>query len=273
MGQDFFAFVLGLGGVEWPRTLLGTQMWLSRMLASKFGSDTDPTNHLQLTAHRGNLLEGLCGQFGINRVTGKVAANASQRPLAVRFQGEAGIGDGIRREWLNETVKEIVDLQRALFVSKDGGRTLQPNAESALAAGADHLSYFALLGRMAGFAFHHRETIPAEWTTAFIKAGFGYEIVSADLESFDPELYEKRVVYIRDALYASRDGMELTELDLTFEIESIDPQEYSSTKRKRETEELKPGGSQIARCAFFDRNLHSRMLLVPTPARLKRAGV
>jgi hypothetical protein len=29
----------------------------------------------------------------------------------------------------------------------------------------------------------------------------------------------------------------------------------------------------MARCAFFDRNLHSRMPLVPTPARLKRAGV
>jgi hypothetical protein len=27
------------------------------------------------------------------------------------------------------------------------------------------------------------------------------------------------------------------------------------------------------RCAFFDRSLHSRMPLVPTPARLKRAGV
>jgi hypothetical protein len=31
--------------------------------------------------------------------------------------------------------------------------------------------------------------------------------------------------------------------------------------------------SAVARCAFFDRNLHSRMPLVPTPARLKRAGV
>jgi len=28
-----------------------------------------------------------------------------------------------------------------------------------------------------------------------------------------------------------------------------------------------------ARCTFFDRNLHSRMPLVPTPASLKRAGV
>jgi hypothetical protein len=33
------------------------------------------------------------------------------------------------------------------------------------------------------------------------------------------------------------------------------------------------GGKIEARCAFFDRNLHSRMPLVPTPARLKRAGV
>jgi hypothetical protein len=29
----------------------------------------------------------------------------------------------------------------------------------------------------------------------------------------------------------------------------------------------------IARCAFFGRNLHSRMPLDPTPARLKRADV
>jgi hypothetical protein len=29
---------------------------------------------------------------------------------------------------------------------------------------------------------------------------------------------------------------------------------------------------EAARCAFFDRNVHSRMPLIPTPARLKRAG-
>jgi hypothetical protein len=31
--------------------------------------------------------------------------------------------------------------------------------------------------------------------------------------------------------------------------------------------------AEKARCAFFDRNSHPRMPLVPTPARLKRAGV
>jgi hypothetical protein len=34
-----------------------------------------------------------------------------------------------------------------------------------------------------------------------------------------------------------------------------------------------PTSNQGVRCAFFDRNLHSMMPLVPTPARLKRAGV
>jgi hypothetical protein len=32
-------------------------------------------------------------------------------------------------------------------------------------------------------------------------------------------------------------------------------------------------GFTFARCAFFDKTLHSRMPLVPTPARLKRASV
>jgi hypothetical protein len=32
-------------------------------------------------------------------------------------------------------------------------------------------------------------------------------------------------------------------------------------------------GAIAARCAFFNRNLHSRMPLVPTPVRFKRAGV
>ena len=37
-------------------------------------------------------------------------------------------------------------------MSKDGNRTVQPNPHSAIAAGADHLAYFALLGRIAGVA-------------------------------------------------------------------------------------------------------------------------
>ena len=42
-----------------------------------------------------------------------------------------------------------------------------------ITAGGDHLSYFALLGRIAGMALYHSEHIPARWTQAFVKAAFG----------------------------------------------------------------------------------------------------
>ena len=52
--------------------------------------------------------------------------------------------------------EELLSPDRGLFRSKDGGRTLEPNPNSDVAAGADHLSYFALLGRIAGLALYHQ---------------------------------------------------------------------------------------------------------------------
>jgi hypothetical protein len=52
--------------------------------------------------------------------------------------------------------KELLSPDRGLFRRKDGGRTLEPNPHSAVAAGPDHLSYFALLGRIAGLALYHQ---------------------------------------------------------------------------------------------------------------------
>ena len=104
------------------------------------------------------------------------------------------------------------------------------------------MSYFALLGRIAGFALYHCETIPANWTTAFIKAAFGYTLVAADIASVDPELHEKRIAYLLDSTYASRDGMALADLGLTFEDEH-QFEEYSANRAK--IVDLKPGGSEI----------------------------
>ena len=55
---------------------------------------------------------------------------------------------------LQAVTKELLCPDRGLFISKDGGRSLHPNAHSATAAGADHLSHFALLGRIAGLVAH-----------------------------------------------------------------------------------------------------------------------
>ena len=44
----------------------------------------------------------------------------------------------------------------------------------------------------------------------------GYRITPDDLKSVDPELYQRRIVYLRDAVYASKDGIELSILGLVF---------------------------------------------------------
>jgi hypothetical protein len=233
--------------VDFPDSLRGKQLWLwytiGQTCVGNAGA-SDMADGLHIVVHRDDMLKGLCEQFGIDHTTGEVNGTVMAQPLSVEFAGEVGGGDGLRREWLHTTVSELVNLNRGLFVSNDGGRTLQPNAESAVAAGPDHVSYFALLGRIAGIALYHREAIPAPWSTAFVKVVLGYPLTPDDLESVDPDAYQQKVVYIRDGVYASRDGMALQDLELTFEVE-LEFNDYSSVKRKRDTEELKPKGAAV----------------------------
>ena len=220
--------------------LAAKRAWLSRQLAEAVGPNAGAAR-LSLHAVRGSVLDGVCAPLGVDVISGAVVTHAG--PLDVQFQGENGVGDGVRREWFGKAVAAIVDPDRGLFLSKDGGSTLFPNPHSALAAGADHLSYFALLGRIAGLALYHGEHIPAQCSTAFIKAAFGYRIVAEDMEAVDPELYQQRVVYIRDAVYRSRDGMGLADLDLTFEAE-FNFEDYTAKGAAQPPPvELKPGGA------------------------------
>ena len=62
-------------------------------------------------------------------------------------------------------------------------------------------------------------------------------------DQVDPELYEKRIVYLRDSVYASRDGIALDDLGLTF-IDDSNDEQYTEG-RGRAVVELKPGGGDI----------------------------
>ena len=129
------------------------QAWLAHCLSEVVG-DAD-ASALSLVAHRSNLLVDLCAQLGVDESTGIIIqANAVPRPIAIQFHGESAVGDGLRREWFGEVLKEMLDPARGLFVSKDGGCTLQPSPHAATTAGPDHLSYFGLLGRLAGLALY-----------------------------------------------------------------------------------------------------------------------
>jgi E3 ubiquitin-protein ligase HACE1 len=205
--------------------------WIQYRLLQVVGSKPGATRVQLHGVDRENLLDGLCAQFGIDEETGKVVAGAEHTgELDVQFEDETGFGDGIRREWFHKMVKELTDLRAGLFTSHDGGMTLQPSPVS------DQLAHFALLGRIAGFALHHGESIGADWSVAFNKAIFGFEIVLEDLQSVDPDLYEKQVVYIRDSVYADTDGATIEDLCLEFKMakRSLDPEHYAFLEKATE---------------------------------------
>jgi E3 ubiquitin-protein ligase HACE1 len=132
---------------------------------------------------------------------------------------------------------ELLNQGVGLFSSKDGGRTLQPNPHSELTAGDDHLVHFALLGRITGIALAHKEPLNAAWSHAFLKAAFGYKIETDDLQSVDPELYARKVEYLRKASVE-----ELAALDQVFEYEADHDDEYAGERPPPHP--LKEGGSE-----------------------------
>jgi hypothetical protein len=156
--------------------------------------------------------------------------------VSVRFAGEPAVGEGVRRDWLKLTMEELLNPDRGLFTSKDGGRTLHPYTHSELATGGDHLSYFALLGRITGISMAHKEPLNAAWSFGFIKAAFGYDILTDDLQHIDDELYEKKVKFMRNA---SEEELEM--LDECFCYDTTE--RFSGTI---EPFELKEGGAEIA---------------------------
>jgi len=236
--------------------------WLDEKLGEKVDDD-DFDASLNLEVHRGRVLEGVCAQLGVEEQTGRVQAEA--RGVRVTFQGEAADGDALRREWLGAASAEMIDPACGLFLSKDGGRTLQPNPESGSTHGADHLSYFALLGRIAGLALYHREQLDVAWSPAFLKAVLGSPMTVDDVASADPEA--------GDNLRKMRGytAEELEACGVTFEIDSDESVVYDdSAKRRRTSIELKPGGAEIE---VTRENLEEYLALrTPPPRQVDRGA-
>ena len=226
------------------------QEWLVHSLAAKANEVQD--GELVIVVDRSNLLGGACQLLGVQEASGHVDAQA--RGLQVQFDGESAEGDGLRREWLGAATSELLDQQYGLFVSKDGGRTIQPNPHSETTHGPDHLSYFALLGRFAGLALHHRELLPLPLTEACVKVVLGHDVTFDDLKSVDPELHEQlnglRAVPAED----------LSNLSLTFTVDGDEAIVYDdATKRRQCAIELMAGGEHTDVCVS---NLENYLLLV-----------
>ena len=211
--------------------------WLSARL-DQVVEDADAVA-LSLVAPRGNVLDGLCAKLGADEMTGAIADGTAAVGVDVHFADESASGDGLRREWFGLAVEEMLDPRRGLFLMKEGSRALEPNPDSATTAGPDHLSYFALLGRLVGLALYHRETLNASWTSAFVRAAFGYPITHADLQVDYPELHANQLKLLDMA------ADDLDAVGLTFVVESDEAIVYEAGSKRRRSTELRPGGSEI----------------------------
>jgi len=219
---------------------LGTKRgWVNAQLRRKVqaaGSDAA----IELIVHRNDMLQGLCDALGVHETSGQVDAQA--RGVHVTFHGEAAVGDGLRREWFGATTKEITDPNRGLFISLDGGRTFQPSPESGAHA-PDHLAHFALLGRIAGMALHHREPLDVSWSAGFLKAVLGYSIMVDDVALVDTDICTS-MRRMRELSAEDLQGMELT-----FALDSEVGQQLfvvDAHKRQRVSIELKQNGVNIS---------------------------
>eukprot|EP00929_Paragymnodinium_shiwhaense_P072123 TRINITY_DN36609_c0_g1_i2.p1 TRINITY_DN36609_c0_g1~~TRINITY_DN36609_c0_g1_i2.p1 ORF type:complete len:849 (-),score=125.38 TRINITY_DN36609_c0_g1_i2:158-2704(-) len=207
--------------------------WVSEQI---FQSAPNQTK-VQLLVHRDQILEDACS--GLN-----ASIAVLRMGLDVSFGGadDAGAGDGHRREFFRLAAAELMNPDCGLFKSTDGGRSFHISATAGNSQ-PDHLAQFELCGKLLGLALLHRETLPAmQLTTALRKQLLGDFTTSLDdLASIDPELFEKKVHYIKMEKYKAGDApMQLADMGLVFEDEP-QPDVFPELKT-----ELCSGGSAMA---------------------------
>eukprot|EP00794_Sanderia_malayensis_P015706 gene15706-17291_t len=160
---------------------------------------------MQIMIARDSLLLSSCSEVS------KKNSDILKKNVAVQFEGEAGMGEGVVREWLDLLFKEILNPDCALFTLSADGSTFQPNSNSAV--NPDHLNYFEFAGRMMGMAMFHKRLVNASFTRSFYKHILGIPVDYQDVASIDPE-YAKNLQWILD------NDISQLGLDLTFAIET-----------------------------------------------------
>ncbi|XP_072264804.1 E3 ubiquitin-protein ligase HACE1 isoform X2 [Pyxicephalus adspersus] len=176
-----------------------------------------------LLVHRDSIFRSSC------EVVFKSNCEKLKQGIAVRFQGEEGMGQGVVREWFDILSSEIINPDYALFTQSADGTTFQPNSNSSV--NPDHLNYFRFAGEILGLALYHRQLVNIYFTSSFYKHILGIPVNYQDVASIDPE-YAKNLQWILD-----NDISDLG-LELTFSVET-------DVFGAMEEVPLKPGGASI----------------------------
>ena len=74
---------------------------------------------------------------------------------------------GLTLEWINLTLREILDPNKGLFVTSSNGVTLQPSRTSFLVP--NHLLYFKYVGRLIAKSLVSKLNVEIDFTRSFLK--------------------------------------------------------------------------------------------------------
>eukprot|EP01027_Heterolobosea_sp_BB2_P014971 GEZU01021466.1.p1 GENE.GEZU01021466.1~~GEZU01021466.1.p1 ORF type:complete len:411 (-),score=114.80 GEZU01021466.1:175-1338(-) len=160
---------------------------------------------------------------------------------------EAGVGEGVFKEFLTELCKKAFDAYGLFKYTSDG--MLYPNP-SAHVVSSDYLNHFEFLGRMIGKAMYEQILVEVPFARFFLSKLLGKSNYLNDLPSLDPELY-RNLTFLKNY-----DG-NVEELALNFTI--VDNEFGESIEH-----ELIPDGRNIPvtnenRLSYIHRVAHFRL--------------
>ena len=162
-----------------------------------------------------------------------------RQPLRVNFIGdhgleEAGLGEGVTKEFLVELIRAGFAPQLGLFC-EGGEGTLFPNPAAQLRV-REPLALFELLGAVLGKALYEGILVELPLATVFLNRLLGRSNTLNDLPSLDPQL-AKSLLFLK-----SFDG-DVEGLCLSFALEQFTGDDVPPHQRR--TVDLKPGGANV----------------------------
>ncbi|XP_011269990.1 hypothetical protein CAOG_08419, partial [Capsaspora owczarzaki ATCC 30864] len=178
---------------------------------------------LGLSVRRNNLVQDTLDQIM------SIQPSELKKPLKVQFVGEDGVdAGGVRKEFLQLLLREILDPKYGMFVSNPRTRLLWFSGHS---FEAEHM--FRLIGMLFSLAIYNSIIIDAPFPSVLYKKLLNRIPVLEDLEQVDPDVY-RNLKYL-----LSCPADEVTDLALTFAVSTDNFGEVV-------TYELVPNGGEIS---------------------------
>ena len=210
--------------VVYQKDLTLRKKWFYDNLYDGNYPDSTSSDASPLTINRHDVFNSSCEQIYNAQI------EHLRRNLTISFEGDQGVGAGVRREWFHILTNEMLNEDYALFTHSNDGMTFQPSHLSDIQE--DHLSYFRFAGIIMGLSLYHRNVINIHFTKSFYKHILGIPSDYTDVRSIDPG-YADSLQWLLD-----NDISSFEDLELTFS-------EDQNVLGENRVVELKPGGAGI----------------------------